>query len=108
MAKEEIFNQLHPLLESIKVLRREISTRLDVNTADQNQILIRLYQQKAFKQALKNDTTKFDGRDHHCENPVLGDFFVSSPKFFSARVGEGYSHFFGPRAEDARLTKILR
>ena len=25
--------------------------------------------------------------DHYCENPVLGDFFVSSPKFFSARVG---------------------
>ena len=63
IAKEEIFNQLHPLLESIKVLKREISTRLDANIADQNQILIRLYQQKAFKQALKNVTTKFDGRD---------------------------------------------
>ena len=36
-------------------------------------------------------------RNHHCENPVLGDFFVSSPKFFSARVG-GYSHFWGPKA----------
>ena len=36
--------------------------------------------------------------DHHCENPVLGDFFVSSPKFFSARVGGGYSHFWGPKA----------
>ena len=24
--------------------------------------------------------------NHHCETPVLGNFFVSSPKFFSARV----------------------
>ena len=52
--------------------------------------------------------------DHHCENPVLGDFFVSSPKFFSARVGgvlpllgaEGPQKW-GPRAEGARLAKNL-
>ena len=25
--------------------------------------------------------------NHHYENPVLGDFSASSPKFFSARVG---------------------
>ena len=27
--------------------------------------------------------------NHHCENPVLGDFSVSSPNFFSARVWGG-------------------
>ena len=52
---------------------------------------------------------------HHCENPVLGDFFVSSPKFFSARVGGGVLPLlgaegpqkWGPRAEGVRLTKIF-
>ena len=63
IAREEISKQLTPLIASIDVLKREISSRLDTNVADQNQILIRLYQQKAFKQALKNVTTKFDGRD---------------------------------------------
>ena len=33
--------------------------------------------------------------DHHYENPVLKDFFVSSPKFFSARVGGGTPTFRG-------------
>ena len=52
--------------------------------------------------------------NHHCENPVLGDFFVSSPKFFSARVGgvlpllgaEGPQKW-GLLAEGAGLTKFF-
>ena len=27
------------------------------------------------------------GLNHHCENPVLGDFLVSSPNFFSRGSG---------------------
>ena len=27
--------------------------------------------------------------NHHCENPVLGNFFVSSPKFFPRGGGGG-------------------
>ena len=52
--------------------------------------------------------------NHHCENPVLGDFSVSSPKFFFARLGgmlpllgaEGPQKWV-PRAEGVRFTKIF-
>ena len=52
--------------------------------------------------------------NHHCENPVLGDFFVSSLKFFF-REGRGVLPLLGAegpqkwglRAEGARLTKIF-
>ena len=39
---------------------------------------------------------------HHCARPELGDFWVSSPKFFSAREG-GCSHFWGPKAPKSWL-----
>ena len=42
---------------------------------------------------------KFHGCSHHCENSVLKDEIVSSPKFFSVNLRRGwYSHFWGPKA----------
>ena len=46
-----------------------------------------------------------EGHDHHCENPVLGDFSVSSPKFFAARVGGKVLKSVGRECEGARFTK---
>ena len=63
IAREEIAKQLHPLMEIINALKQEISSRLDTSTVNQNQLLIRLYQQKACKQALKDNSIKYDGRD---------------------------------------------
>ena len=52
------------------------------------------------------------GCNLHCENPVLGYFSVSSPKFFSRGwggvlplLGAKGSQKRGPRAEGTRLTK---
>ena len=63
IARNEIANQLHPLMESLNLLKREIASRLDAKIADQNQLLLRIYQNKAFKQAIKDSSFKFDGRD---------------------------------------------
>ena len=51
-------------MESINVFKGEISSRLDLNSGYQHQLLIRLYQQKEFKQALKDNLNEFDGRDN--------------------------------------------
>ena len=63
ITREEISKQLHPLMESLNLLKREIASRLDAKIADQNQLLLRIYQNKAFKQAIKDSSFKFDGRD---------------------------------------------
>ena len=69
IAREEIAKQLHPLMEIINALKQEISSRLDSNIAHQNQILIKIYKNKAFKRALKDNAIKFDGRDVINYNP---------------------------------------
>ena len=63
IAREEISKQLNPLVAGIEVLKREICSRLDPNIENQNKLLIRLYQQKAFHQAIKVTSTTFDGKD---------------------------------------------
>ena len=63
IARNEIASQLHPLIESLNLLKREMTSRMETNIAHQNQILIRLYQSKAFKQALNNPSNKFNGKD---------------------------------------------
>ena len=64
IARNEIANQIHPLIKSINNLKRELSSSLDGKIANQNQLLIRLYQQKASKQDLKDNSINFDGRDN--------------------------------------------
>ena len=46
---------------------------MDSNIAHQNQLLLRIYQNKAFKQALKDNSIKFDGRDVINYNPWKND-----------------------------------
>ena len=52
---------------------------------------------QARKRTLAEDF-EFGWSNHHCENPVLGDFFMLSPKFFSVRAAGGGFHFRGLKA----------
>ena len=73
IAREELSKQLNPLMASISVLKKELSSRMDSNIAYQNQLLLRIYQNKAFKQTLKDNYIKFDGRDVTNYNPWKND-----------------------------------
>ena len=63
ITREEISKQLHPLMESLNLLKREMTSRMETNIAHQNQILIILYHSKAFKKVLNAPSHKFNGKN---------------------------------------------